>query len=482
MKKRNIYQNQSQELLSLFESAGSSAKVMCVPMDYAKKDHLVMFCNGHGDILRKPFSVKNTPEGIEYLIDQVIRSCRRRGIKKEHVFLGGEDANSFAENFVSTLRVKGWLVAGVNARDAKKQRMNLQASTDRIDLMGIATMLLNCRANCCPAASGIYRNLRTLVRHRRKLVVMLTEVKNRVHGIVDRLFPGFLNENKSGIVAFTQSSLYLMEDRFSPKQIRRRRRQKLIEILKQYGTSKAEETAFKLQQYAAQVLHTPVEYVDTLQLSLAQHVKHIKCLQESIAQLEKEIAVNLAQTQGSFLTSLRGIGIVLAAGVSAEIGDPYEQKTLSHVVSYSGIIPRVKQTGGVDGKTYTGSVAKRCNRILKDYVVKSGFHLGLHGPEDLMIDYKRRDASGQHADFGIGRRYLRMAMSLMRTSQVYLPSRLRKADSTLEERAGYYLTTWPFLKDKWKKTGAIEVAFAKDRPLGIWRQIVQELYDIKLKL
>ena len=55
MKTRNIYQNQSQELLSLFEEAGSSSKVMCVPMDYAKKDHLVMFCNGHGDILRKPF-------------------------------------------------------------------------------------------------------------------------------------------------------------------------------------------------------------------------------------------------------------------------------------------------------------------------------------------------------------------------------------------------------------------------------------------
>jgi len=45
MKKRNIYQNQIQELLSLFESAGSSAKVMCVPMDYVKKDHLVMFCS-----------------------------------------------------------------------------------------------------------------------------------------------------------------------------------------------------------------------------------------------------------------------------------------------------------------------------------------------------------------------------------------------------------------------------------------------------
>ncbi|GAH09481.1 unnamed protein product, partial [marine sediment metagenome] len=42
MKKRNIYQNRSQELLSIFEKAGNSAKVMCVPIDYAKKDHVVM--------------------------------------------------------------------------------------------------------------------------------------------------------------------------------------------------------------------------------------------------------------------------------------------------------------------------------------------------------------------------------------------------------------------------------------------------------
>ena len=154
MKKTNIYQNQSQQLLHLFEEAGSGEKVMCVPMDYAKNDHLVMFCNGHGDILRKPFSVKNTPEGIAYIDEQVTRFCRRRGIQKKHVFLGGEDANSFAKNFVSTLRSKGYVVANVNAHDAKKQRVNMQASTDRIDLMGIATMLLNCRANCCPAQSG----------------------------------------------------------------------------------------------------------------------------------------------------------------------------------------------------------------------------------------------------------------------------------------------------------------------------------------
>jgi len=41
MKKKNIYVNQSQDLLTLFEEAGRNDRVMCVPIDYAKKDHTV---------------------------------------------------------------------------------------------------------------------------------------------------------------------------------------------------------------------------------------------------------------------------------------------------------------------------------------------------------------------------------------------------------------------------------------------------------
>jgi len=134
---------------------------------------------------------------------------------------------------------------------------------------------------------------------------------------------------------------------------------------------------------------------------MPQQVKLFTCLQESIQQLEKEIAENLAKLPGAFLTSIRGIGIVLAAGVSAEIGNPNKQKSINNLVSYAGIIPRVKQTGGIQGKTQVIKVEKRCNRILKDYIVQSASHIGLHGPEDLMSDYKRRDAQGQHADFGI---------------------------------------------------------------------------------
>jgi len=312
MKKKNIFKNQSQEILTLFEVAEDRSKVMCVPIDYAKKDHVAMFCNGNGDILRKPFSVKNSPEGKNYLIEQVIKSCRYRRIKLQHTFFGGEDCGSYADNFIAALRSENWLVAGVNAHDAKIQRENMQASTDRLDLMGICKMLLSCRGNCSPAQSGIYWNLRTLVRQRRNLITMTTGVKNRIHTIVDRIFPGFLDERKSGILAFSKCSLSLMEDRFSVHQIHRRRRSTLTKLLTRMAVHKPDRCAEKLQLYAAQVLKPPKKHIATLQLSLKQQVKLLICLKESIQQLDKEIAEHLAQTQGAFLTSIRGVGIVLA--------------------------------------------------------------------------------------------------------------------------------------------------------------------------
>jgi transposase len=482
MKKTNVFQNQSQEILKLFEMAEDRSKVMCIPIDYAKKDHLAMFCNGNGKIIRKPFSIKNSPEGKKYLIDQVTKSCRHHGINRRHIFFGGEDCGSYADNFITALRSEKWLVAGVNAHEAKKQRENIQASTDRLDLLGICKMLLSCRGNCSPAQSGIHLNLRTLVRQRRKLVHMTTGVKNRIHTFVDRTFPGFLNEKNSGILPFSKGSLMLMADRFSAHQILRRRRSTLIKLLTREAVNHPNRCAEKLQQYAAQVLRPPESHLATLQISLKQQVKLFMCLQESIVQLEKEVAENLAQTQGAFLTSIRGIGIILAAGVSAEIGNPNTQTSLNNLVSYSGIIPRVKQTGGIQGKTQTGKVGKRCNRILKDYVVQSALHIGLHGPEDLISDYRRRDAQGQHADFGMGRRYLRMAMCLMRTYQTYLPKSLRDKKSRMKERADYFLKIWPKFHEKWRSAGALDIAFAKDMPLGQWRTMIQELYGIELKL
>lgn len=481
MKKRTIFKQQSQELLRIYEEAGNSKKVLVVAMDYAKKEHIIMFCNGNGDILRKPFGVWNNPEGVDYLLEQVQKTGTYHKIKTKHVFFGGEDGGSYTENFAQHLREKGHLVAGVNAQDAKKQRENMQASTDRLDLLGIARMLISRRGNCAPSQSGPYLNLRTLGRHRRKIVTLSTEEKSRMHCLVDRLFPGFLEERKSGLTPFHEPSLRMMESRFSASQIKKRKQTTLVDILARAGAQNPEHKAKQLQAYAGNVLQPPQDYVTTWQTSLTQHVRLYRCLLGNVTSLEREMALWLAQTQGAFLMSVKGIGLVLAAGVTAEIGNPVTQKPVGNLTSYSGVIPRVNQTGGSDSSPHTGSVAKRCNRILKDYLVQSASHQGLHGVDDLMADHKRREANGQHANFGIARRYLRMGMHRMRFSHIYLPAELR-GGATSKARAKYYQMTWPCLLEKWKKYDAHHIAFASENPLGQWRDMVQSLYDIKLKI
>jgi transposase len=482
MKKRNIYGGHSQELRELYEEAGQASKVVVGAIDYAKGEHVVLLCNGEGDVLRKPFAVKNTPEGLEYLRQQIEQACCYRHINPKHVYFGGEDGGGYTENFIAALRACGWLVAGINPQDAKQQRTNLQASTDRLDLFGIASMLVQRRGQYAPAQVGHYRNLRTLVRHRRASVRLHTQERQRMHTLVDRLFPGFLDEQLSGLTPFAPPSLKLMERRFSATQVARCHAKSLALRLARVGATHAEEKAAKLQTYARQVFPPADEYRDTWQISLQQHVELFRCLEGSLNGLEREIAVWLAQTAGAWLTTVRGIGVVLAAGVAAEIGDPQLQRPVSNLSSYAGIIPRVSQTGGPSQPAFTGSVAKRCNRILKDYIVQSASHLGLHGAEELMQDYHRRDAAGQHADFGIARRYLRLGMALMRRGEIYLPRALRKSSATAEQRAAYYQKLWPYLFDKWAKYQAHKVAFAPENPLGQWRAMVQELYGLKLSL
>jgi len=481
MSKRSIFTRQNQTLIDLFKDAGHPDKVLCIPIDYAKQTHVALCCNGSGAVLKKAVPVKNNPEGINFLLGVVDKICRKHHINRRHVFFGGEDCGTFSLNFIYGLREKGFTVIGVNAKDAKKQRENMQASTDEIDLLGIAKLLINRRGSKAGGEPGAERALRVLTRHRKAQVRLCTATSNRMHQIVDQLFPGFLDEKLSAIPPFSEASLYLMQDRFTPILLLKRQDKALLRQLKATGLEHAEKAMGQLKTHARQVLAHPPELTGLLQTSLASEIKLYRCLKENIGQIEREVAQQLAKTPGAMLTTIKGIGITLAAGVVAEIGAPASQPSTRRLTSYAGIIPRVKQTGGPEKEAKIGKVSRRSNHILKDFIVQCGNHLGQHGPVDLKEDHRRRGANKQHADFGMARRFLRMGMCLMRNNDSYLPPELRHG-ATVEELRAYYLKQWPKLLKKWTKLGAAHTAFHEDNPLGQWRKRIEEIYEIELPL
>ena len=478
---KSIFPRENQKVVDLFDSAKHPSKVACVALDYAKKTHTALICDGDGRRLKAAFSVDNSPEGIDFLTDRIEKICRKHAIASNHVFFGGEACGTYALNFIHALEKKHFLVVSVDPKEAKDQRASFQASTDKLDLLGIAKVLLDKHGSTKTASTCAERLLRHVTRHRADLVTLKTAITNRIHSLVDQLFPGFLDEFQSGIPAFSETSLWLMEDRFSPKQIQARQSVPLLRQAQKKRLLRAEESITKLKHHAVSVLPPVPEWVGTLQTALHHEVRLYRSLLTCIRQTDRECAMLLARTSAAMMTTIKGTGITLAAGVGSEIGHPDKQASVRRLTSYSGIVPRVKQTGGPEGEPRYGRVSRRCNHLLKNYVVQCGNHLGHHGPDELKEDHRRRGANGQHADFGMARRYLRIAMRLMRDGQGYLPTALREQANPDELRA-YYLETWPRLRDLWKKSGALEEAFETKNPLGHWRECIQTLYEIELPL
>ncbi len=231
------------------------------------------------------------------------------------------------------------------------------------------------------------------------------------------------------------------------------------------GLQLAEAKATQLQTHAASALGGDPLLAGALQSALSHEVSLYRTLSDCIDQSDKEIALRLASCPGALLTATRGTGIVLAADVYAELSLDTIPKAIRRPVSYADIVPRTEQTGGPDKPDVQLSNSRRCNHRIKNRVVQCANHLGQHGPDELKEHHARRTANSQHADFGLERRYLRMALRLMRTREIYLPEALHDRSDT-PALIACYLRIWPYLVAKWKNVGADVFIFLR-RPFSV---------------
>ncbi len=480
----SVYRNQNAFIRAVFERAGDLRKVLCVALDYAKRKHLALICDGRGDILKTAFPVENNIAGIDFLIEQISATANRRKIPQKQIFLGGEDEPAYVANFTAALREKGYLVVRVNAYEAKENRENPLASTDTLDLLGVAKTLLSRRARQSGDASPqnpAYHHLREIARHRRTLVRQQTATANRIHALADQLFPGFLNDSKSGLTAFCDASLELMKERFSAPEIARRRPVALANLLRRNRIHHPDEIAAKIIQLARDALPPAPHRVATLQRTLAAAVDLHQCLSRNAEELKRDAALTLATTPYALLTSIPGIGFVLASGIAGELGEPRLLGSTDSLCGYAGIIPKTYQTGGPDSPAFQGHASPRCNRILKDWTVQSAQKIHLYGPPELKDRITRWNANAQHGIFAGARRYLRLVRSLVLNEVPYLHPAGRARCAPVDDIAAAALETWAVLQRKWRTIpGGLDLILDEVHPIGMWRRVLKELHGIHL--
>jgi hypothetical protein len=307
-------------------------------------------------------------------------------------------------------------------------------------------------------------------------------MSHRLHGDVDRLFPGFLKIQNSGLDAFCKASLDLMEDRFSPDQLSRRPRQALAQWLGRRGVNEPDEVAGKLKQLAQKALRPAPEQMVMLQRTLTKLVKLYRDLEESIAMLDREVAYWLARTPGALLTSIGGFGITLAAGWTAELGPPNQWRAVRRLCSYAGVVPKTKQTGGPSKEPVVGAVQQRCNKRLKNVLLQAVEKVRQYGPEELRQTIQELDGRGAHTEFGMAKRLVRLCKCLAVTGTIYRPRALLDSQTPKATLAAHYQAMWDKLLPKWREKADLNDVFAAELPLGQWRNMARELYALELRL
>jgi transposase len=476
----SIFQRKNPAIEKLFAEARSPKKVLCIPIDYAKHQHTALACNGEGMQLRGAFNIHNNPAGVEFLEDVIGGLCRKHSIRKAHVFFGGEDCSAIAFNFIYALLQKGYLGIGLNARDAARERENQVASTDKLDLLGIASLLINKKwGRTLSAEYGEARILRELTHHRAALVKAHTASAYRIHHLVDQLLPGFLDEKQSGLTPFAQPSLWVMSGNFSPRQILTRKSDTLAEKLRLFMVQDAAEKVAKLKALARSALPPPASLCETLQINLTHEVSVYQHLGSCLQDVDKAIARRLAATPGAMLTTVSGIGVTLAAALYAEIGDPSRDRALKRLTSYAGLVARLKQTGGPDKEAQTLGRSRRACVPLKRCLMDISLKMGQYGHAELKADYQRRENEGQDPRLTMGRRVLRICAHLIRHTDFFVPPSLLR-DGEYDARRDYYARAWDKVLIKWRDAAAIQQAFAEGTPLEQWRTLLNERYDLKL--
>ncbi len=439
--------------------------MLVVPIDFAKREHTAQLCRGTGDfLLKKPLSIYNDLRGADYLQKRIQGICKKYHISKSDVLIGGEDPPAYVWNFIHRLRHDhNYVFVRVNAHDAKQFRTNSRASSDNLDLNGIAQSLINRRARDIADYDRIYTNLKSASRSRRKFIKEETAAKNRIHDCVDILFPGFLSEKETTMVPFSTASLWLMQENFSLTKVKRMRMDTLINGLRRHRAVNPEKVAAKLKAMTETALAPPPDLIPYHSKSLSTKIAFLRTIRESLAMEENEMARCLVQTPSFFLTSCPGIGVVLAGGIGAEYGEPSTWRHPDNMASYAGIVPRQKQSGGSDKAPTTGHLPFDCNRILKDWLLQAAYHVGTtrhpsaklpgeDGVHRLMQHYQRIENNQGKSRLSTAKLLIRISRKMVANERVYLPSEWVKTPAPSEEKLFEFLDCVnQSLDQKWKK-------------------------------
>jgi transposase len=251
----------------------------------------------------------------------------------------------------SWLRARGAEVVLVPPEQSADLRdyYNKHTKTDRLDSRVLARLPLLHPEGLIPEhGSGAADPLKRAVRQRSSMLKRRIAAMQRLDAYVELLGPAWADALGSG--DYGKAALAVLERWADPRAVKRAGQKRIAtRMIRVSRGGWREDRADRLLAAADESLrlwaHGGIDFAE-LSEDIAAEVRVINALNTEIANLDERIEVLYAQADpDGIVVSAPGLGVTSAAGILGRIGDMGRFDNLSGIRAFTGMVPKVDQSG-----------------------------------------------------------------------------------------------------------------------------------------
>lgn len=316
--------------------------MIIVGIDIAKRNHEATVIDESGKTLGR-LSFANSNSGAEKLLSFI----EQNNSDNDMVVFGMEATGHYWLSLYSFLIERDFTVYVINPiqSDGLRNLYIRKSKNDLKDSFIIAEIIRFGRFTDTQLADENTLALKQLCRYRSYLVDQVAELKLKSIAILDQIFPEY---EKLFSDIFGTSSKSLLLEYTTPEELLTISTEHLAQFLAKCSRGRFNlEKAQQIQDAAKNTFGIKIA-CEAFSFQLKQIIEQIQFLENHIKELENQIDVYFKPLD-SHLTSIPGIGVVIAATIESEIGDINRFSSPEKLVAFAGLDPTVKQSGEFNG-------------------------------------------------------------------------------------------------------------------------------------
>lgn len=358
---------------------------------------------------------ENTDEGFQLLLKSL------SAFDREQTVVGLEATGHYWLALFSFLVDNAWTVKVINPMQSDALRnINIRKTkTDRRDAVLIADVMRFGRYTETTLPEENLLQIRELSRCRVGQVELISSLKRKILGILDRIFPEFASCFST---VFGKAPTELLQEYADPEELANCDVETLVKLLEKQSRGRhSEAKARELKDKAAKSVGIRLA-LDALKFQLRLLLQQLDFIKAQIKELDKFLKKLMKEYD--ILFSIPGISVTLGAAIIGEIGDINRFGTPQQLQAFAGMDPTVHQSGNFQGTQ--GKMSKRGSPFLRRAVYLAAN--AAHRVDPVFKEhYDKMVARGKHPNQALGAvatKILRVVHAVLKTRKPYDPAKL----------------------------------------------------------